>query len=157
MTIYYLDSSAVVKRYVAESGSEAIRAICADAENALFLSELTLVEVSSAFARRAKGGGISDAERQSYLDLFIGDCARDYALIPADRRAIDRAVNLAQAHALRGYDALQLGCALVASELLTASGVDPVQFVSADDDLLAAAAAEGLDVAVPNALRPLLG
>jgi predicted nucleic acid-binding protein len=150
MTVYYLDSSAVVKRYVAESGSEAIRAICADAENALFLSELALVEVSSAFARRAKGGGISDAERRSYVDLFVGDCARDYALIPADRRAIDRAVALTQAHALRGYDALQLACALVASDLLRAAGVEPVQFLSADDELLAAAGTEGLAVANPN-------
>lgn len=153
MTVYYLDSSAVVKRYVAEAGSEAIRAICTDAENALFLSELTLVEVSSAFARRARGGGISDVDRQSYLDLFIGDCARDYALIPADRRAIDRAVALTQAHALHRYDALQLACALVASDLLRVAGVAPVQFLSADDELLAAAAAEGLAVAVPNALH----
>jgi hypothetical protein len=153
MTIYYLDSSAVVKRYVAEAGSEAIRAICTDAENTLFLSELTLVEVSSAFARRAKGGGISDEERQSFLDLFIGDCAHDYALIPADRRAIERAVGLTQAHALRGYDALQLACALVASDLLRVAGVDTVQFVSADDDLLAAAAAEGLAATNPNALH----
>ena len=150
MAIYYLDSSAVVKRYVAEAGSEAIRAICTDPRNALFLSELALVEVSSAFARRAKGGGISDADRKSYLDLFIGDCARDYALIPADRRAIDRAVALTQAHALRGYDALQLACALVASDLLRAAGVAPVQFLSADDELLAAAAKEGLAVANPN-------
>jgi hypothetical protein len=153
MTIYYLDSSAVVKRYVAEAGSEAMRAICTNAQNALFLSELTLVEVSSAFARRARGGGISDDDRQSYLDLFIGDCARDYALIPADRRAIDRAVGLTQAHALREYDALQLACALVASDLLRVAGVDAVQFVSADDELSAAAAEEGLAVAKLDALQ----
>ena len=150
MGIYYLDSSAVVKRYVAESGSETMRAICMDAKNAVFLSELALVEVTSAFARRAKGGGIGDAERSSYLDLFIGDCARDYALIPADRRAIDRAVALTQAHALRGYDALQLACALVASDLLRAAGVEPVQFLSADDELLEAAAAQGLATDNPN-------
>jgi hypothetical protein len=101
-------------------------------------------------ARRAEGGGISDAERRSYVDLFVGDCARDYALIPADRRAIDRAVALTQAHALRGYDALQLACALVASDLLRAAGVEPVQFLSADDELLAAAGTEGLAVANPN-------
>jgi hypothetical protein len=153
MTIYYLDSSAVVKRYAAEAGSEAIRAICTDAKNALFLSKLSLVEVSSAFARRARGGGISDEDRQSYLDLFIGDCARDYALIPADRRAINRAVGLAQAYALRGYDALQLACALVAGDLLRAAGAEPVQYLSADDELLAAAAAEGLTVANPSALH----
>jgi uncharacterized protein len=150
MAIYYLDSSAVVKRYVAESGSEAVRAICRDEENALFLSELTLVEVSSAFARRAKGGGISEADRKSYVDLFIGDCARDYALIPADRRVIDRAVALSQAHALHGYDALQLACALVAGDLLRTAGVEPLQLLSADVELLAAAAAEGLAVADPN-------
>ena len=151
MTIYYLDSSAVVKRYVAERGSEAMRALCGSAENTVFLSELALVEVSSALARRHKGGGISDEERRSYLDLFIGDCTQDYHLIPADRRAIDRAVGLTQAHLLRGYDALQLACALVASDLLRAAGVGPLRFVSADEELLAAAEAEHLPTMDPNA------
>ncbi len=150
MTTYYLDSSAVVKRYVAEAGSDWVRALCQNAHNTIFLAELTLVEVSSAFARRGQRGEITDEERRSYLDLFIHDCTQDYHLIPIERPIIDRAVDLAQQHALRGYDAVQLACALAANDLLTAAGLPPLTFVSADDDLVAAAIAQHLFAENPN-------
>jgi predicted nucleic acid-binding protein len=150
MPTYYLDSGALVKRYVTETGSDWVRAICGDATNALFASELALVEVSSAFARRYRGREISDADRQEYLDLFIGDCAGSYHLIPAERPAIDRAVDLSQKHPLRGYDAMQLSCALAANGLLTAAGLPPLIFVSADENLVTAAGAERLHTENPN-------
>jgi len=150
MTTYYLDSSAVVKRYVAEAGSDWVRAICQDAHNILFLAELTLAEVSSAFARRCRGGDITDEDRRNYLDLFIHDCAHDYHLIPIERPSIDRAVDLTQQHYLRGYDAVQLACALVANDRLIAAGLLPLTFVSADDDLVAAAIAQRLLAENPN-------
>ncbi len=150
MTTYYLDSGAVVKRYVAEAGSDWVRAICQDARNTLFLAELTLIEVSSAFARRCRGGEITDEARRSYLDLLIYDCAHCYHLIPTERPTIERAVDLAQQHYLRGYDAVQLACALAANDRLTAAGLPPLTFVSADDGLVAAAIAQQLLAENPN-------
>ncbi len=52
MPIYYLDSSAIVKRYVTETGSVWIRNLCQNSSYAVFISELALPEVGSAFARR---------------------------------------------------------------------------------------------------------
>jgi predicted nucleic acid-binding protein len=151
MPAYYLDSSALVKRYVSEIGSEWVRDLCDDAQNALFASELALVEVSSAFARRQRRGEISDGELQDYLDLFIGDCSSSYHLIPAERLAIDRAVDLTQRHPLRGYDAVQLACALAANSLLVAADLPSLIFVSADETLVAAARSEHLLAENPNA------
>jgi predicted nucleic acid-binding protein len=150
MATYYLDSSAAIKRYVAEVGSGWVRVICQEAQSAIFLSELALAEVSSAFARRCKGGDIADEDRQNYLDLFIYDCARGYHLIPADRPSIDRAVDLTQRHYLRGYDAVQLACALAANDRLVAAGLPPLIFVSADDDLVTAAQTQHLLTENPN-------
>lgn len=53
MTAYFFDSSAIVKRYVPEVGSDWIRAIADPAaDNLLIISRLTWVEVLSALARR---------------------------------------------------------------------------------------------------------
>jgi len=150
MTTYYLDSSAVVKRYVAEVGSNWVRDICQDVRNAIFISELALAEVSSAFARRYRNGEITNANRQNYLDLFIHDCAQSYQMMPAARPSIDRAVDLTQQHYLRGYDAVQLACALAANDSLVTLGLPPLIFVSADDDLIAAAGVQHLRTENPN-------
>lgn len=150
MTTYYLDSSAVVKRYVAEVGSAWISSICQDVQNAIVISELALAEVSSAFARRYRSGEITNGNRRTYLDLFIHDCAQGYQMIPAARPSIDRAVDLTQQHYLRGYDAVQLACALAANDRLVAIGLPPLVFVSADGVLLAAAGMQHLSTENPN-------
>lgn len=101
MPTFYLDASAVVKRYVSEMDSAWVQALCGDWENTLIMAEITLAEVASAFARASRGGRISAEERLSYLDLFIGDCAEQYRLVAIERTIIDRAVDLTQSHYLR--------------------------------------------------------
>ncbi len=150
MPAYYLDSSALVKRYVTETGSAWVCNLCDDASNAVFVSELALVEVGSAFARRFHRGEITDEDRQNYLDLFVHDCVTNYHLVPAERPTLDRGLDLTQQHFLRGYDAVQLACALVANEVLTAAGLPSLTFVSADNGLLNAARVERLNADNPN-------
>lgn len=149
-TTFYLDSSALVKRYVTETGSVWVQGLCRNAENAVFISELALVEVGSALARRKQRQEISDEQRQEYLEVFVHDCAESYHLIPAGLPIIERGLTLTQQHFLRGYDAVQLACALTANDVLTAAELPPLTFVSADDDLLDAAAAAGLRTDNPN-------
>ena len=52
-------------------------------------------------------------------------------------------------HRLRGYDAVQLATALVATETLQLQSVSAPMFVAADRDLLTAAAAEHLSAENP--------
>ena len=150
MSSYYLDSSALVKRYVTEPGSPWVRELCQDTINAIFVSELALVEVGSAFARRCHRGEITDEERSNYLAVFIHDCAESYHLIPAERPTIERGLDLTQQHFLRGYDALQLACALAANDVLAVAALPALTFVSADDGLLGAAIKERLNTENPN-------
>ena len=150
MPAYYLDSSALVKHYVSETGSAWVRELCHDPISAVFISELALVEVGSAFARRCRRGEITDEDRRNYLDVFVYDCAENYHLIPAERATVERGLDLTQRHFFRGYDALQLACALAASDVLSVADLPALIFVSADEDLLAAAAAEGMMVENPN-------
>jgi predicted nucleic acid-binding protein len=150
MAAYYLDSSALVKRYVTETGSAWVRDLCQEAAHAIFVSELALVEVGSAFARRCHRGEIADEQRRNYLAVFIHDCAGSYHLIPTERPTIERGLDLTQRRHLRGYDALQLASALAANDVLAVAGLPALTFVSADEGLLAAAVTEELPVENPN-------
>ena len=54
------------------------------------------------------------------------------------------ALDLAEKHALRGYDAVQLAAALEANEERAQASLPPLVLVTADNDLLVASVAEGL-------------
>ena len=57
---YYLDSSALLKRYIREDGSEYINQIVSAPDNALFTAEITLAEVAAVIAAKHRApGGIS--------------------------------------------------------------------------------------------------
>ena len=50
---FYLDASALVKRYVTEIGSGWVAALCADADtNTLGIANIGIVEVTAAFAAK---------------------------------------------------------------------------------------------------------
>ena len=57
MSLYFLDSSALVKRYVTETGSDWIRALTdPTVRNSLIIARITWVEVLSALAHRWREG-----------------------------------------------------------------------------------------------------
>lgn len=151
MTDYYLDASAVVKRYADELGSTWVRQITdSSAQQTILLAEITLAEVAAALvAKQRAPGGITQEQRDRILSRFLQDCAEHFVLLPVDRLVIDRAVELTQRHRLRGYDAVQLATALVTTETLQMQNLSAPLFVAADKDLLTAAAAERLSVENP--------
>ncbi len=65
-------------------------------------------------------------------------------------RDMNRAMSLAEAYALRGYDAVQLAAARMVSDRCVARGIPAPTLISSDAALNAAATAEGLTVDDPN-------
>ena len=151
MTDYYLDASALVKRYADEPGSTWILQITdPNAENTVLLAEITLAEVAAALSAKQRApGGITRDQRDRALSRFLQDCDENFLLLLVDRPVIDRAVELAQNHPLRGYDAVQLATVLVASDILKSQDLSPPVFVAGDNELLTAAEAEGLSIENP--------
>lgn len=152
MSHFYLDASAVVKRYSPETGSDWVKALTdLPAGHTIVLSEITLAEVAAALAAKHRApSGITQKELDDALALFLSHCEAEYELIALSRFIIDQAVSLTQNHKLRGYDAVQLATALAVNEALVAAGLPRLTFVAADHDLLTAASAEGLDAKNPN-------
>ena len=59
MGAYFLDTSAVVKRYIQETGTAWVRSIADPAAaNLIYLARITDVEMTSAVVRRRRGGNL---------------------------------------------------------------------------------------------------
>jgi predicted nucleic acid-binding protein len=136
--IRYLDSSALVKRYVLEPGSDELADLFADPAP-VATSRVTLVEVAAALARRAREGALTSERCAALLADLRADLAHA-ALVAVDDDVLDRAGELCSRYALRTLDALHLASAL---EVRNHLGPD-VAFVCADRRLLAAAGETGL-------------
>lgn len=148
---YYLESSALAKRYLNESGSPWVLALTRpEVANRLCVADVTHVEVTSAVRRRQLTAGVAAAAAlKSVLADVHDDFDRQYLVTELTPGLVRRAVVLAQAHALRGVDALQLSVALWVRDEAQLLGV-PFILVSADGELNAAAQSEGLKVENPE-------
>ncbi len=152
MSHFYLDTSAVVKRYVPETGTNWIMNLLAPSANhTIFLAEITLAETAAAIAAKHRvPGGLTLQERDAAVDLFLCHCHNQYQLIPVMRAMLDRSIWLTQSYNLRGYDAVQLAIALSTRDILAGNGRTGMVFVTADHDLVQAAQNEGMIVDNPN-------
>ena len=74
----------------------------------------------------------------------------DYRIIDVTPLLIERAMDLAEQFALRGYDAFQLAAADLVNTQFVSLRHPPITFVSADSDLNTAAQRLGLSVEDPN-------
>jgi uncharacterized protein len=143
---YFLDTSAAVERYVQETRTVWLRNLVAPpTRNFVYLARITGVELTAALARRRGQPGLSVAQAAVALGLFRQDFAQDYRIAEITALLLQRAALLADTHALRGYDAVQLAAAMEVRLQVPA-----LILVSADVELNAAAAAEGLPVEDPN-------
>ena len=151
MAAFFCDSSAIVKRYVNEKGSNFVDGL-ADVQsgNIVLLARITRVEVAAAIAKRLKGGSITNADANNALAAFQHDLTNDYFTIEITPALLSVAMSLAVKHALRGYDAVQLAATLEANDERIANGLSPLTLVSADTELNDAAQAENLNVENPN-------
>ena len=151
-TAYFVDSSALVKRYVQETGTSWVRGITRRRPSTvIYIARITAVEVPCAIARRRKGRTLTPRRASSILRRFRQHLDGRYTVAEVTIPLLDDAMRLGIKHALCAYDAVQLAVALEVNRFHQAGGSGPVTLVSADQALNTAAAAEGLAVDDPNA------
>jgi predicted nucleic acid-binding protein len=149
--VFYLDSSALAKRYLSEQGSAWVSALCdPEAGATILIAEVTRVEVAAAIASRHRANSMTQEDRDRLVGLLLHHCDTEYTLVPISHQVLGAAVRLTQRHRLRGYDAVQLAAALDANRAAISADLPALTFISADDDLNAAARAEGLVADNPN-------
>jgi hypothetical protein len=151
MNCYFLDTSALIKHYVAETGSGWLDAtIVQPSANLLLISRITVVEVRSALARRKREASIQPSDHADALDALSEDCLLRYRFVELEAPVVDLAGDLLDRHVLRAYDAVQLASALVVNRLMTDANLAPLTFICSDGNLLTAAQSAGLLVDNPN-------
>ena len=148
---YFMDSSALIKRYVAETGTGWIQVIAdPPAHNRLIIARITWVEVLSSLARRQREDSLSPEQMDRAIRSFRYDFDMQYQVVEIDRTLTETAGQLVTRHPLRAYDAIQLASALHIQPSFAHARFTSLTFLTADDRLFIAARAEGLHTDNPN-------
>lgn len=150
MTVYFLDTSALLKRYIVESGTVWVQAATSlQAANKILVSEITVVEMVSGIARLKRESRIPMRTARALRLLINRHMHREYHAVLLSEVILQTAQDLLDKHPLRAYDSIQLASALDSNAKLIRSGLSPLVFVSADTRLLNAATGEGLPTHQP--------
>ncbi len=147
---FYLDSSALVKRYAVETGTGWVQALCSQPNHVIAVALIGLVEVAAAVGSKLRGKIIDRATGDAILTSLKAETATQYSLLDVDQYVVDEAIELTTRRKLRGYDAVHLACALRLNRVLVENGLHPLTLVAADNDLLRAAQDESLETENPN-------
>ncbi len=140
MALYFLDTSALVKRYVLETGMAWVQSLTSPtAGHSVFISRMTQMETISAVIRRVRGGSLTARDASTVLLDFGCDLTLQYRIIEISTGVINQAAILIERHALRAYDAVQLSSAIEMRKQAPS-----LVLVSADAELNAAEASERL-------------
>ena len=135
--ILFLDTSALVKLYIAEPGSDRMREVVARGEP-IAASALAFAEVHATFMRRRREELLQATELEQLQLAFAGDW-EELTQVPVGSAVLELVPGLCRRHPLRGADAVHL-----ASALLLHQEELQVTFACSDRHLMEAAAAEGL-------------
>ena len=150
MALYYLESSALVKLYVYEAGTERLLGLTEDETGHRFaIFSLAQVEIRAAIRRRQRGGEIPNFEADEMIESFRQHTEGRFLIQPVSDSLVDVALALVDGHFLKGYDAMQLAGYMVLRSM--AGREDPV-FVCADKALISAARNEGCPTLDPCAV-----
>ena len=145
--IYFIDTSALVKLYHQEAGTEYMDTVFRDAESTLLISELTIVELHSALAKKIRIREISPAAAEDAARRFRMDCTQMLIVLLLDSTVLVRAKELIDRYgnmiALRTLDAIQLAACQTQRD-------NGVIFVSADDQLCEVCKKENLTFLNPE-------
>jgi uncharacterized protein len=153
---YFFDTSALIPRYLRRApGYVWVNEICAPGQgNDLAIAEITEVELTSSFHQLTRGGALKAKRRDATLEVFWNQVdSGGYTIIPVTSAIVRSAADLCRRHPLKGYDAMQLACAITLREDLQTvrTALGTLVCLSEDKRLLQAAEAEGFTVDNPAA------
>jgi predicted nucleic acid-binding protein len=137
--ILYLDTSALVKRYVREARSDEVVTVIEQGE-AAGSSVLARVEMASTLAKAVRQGWVEEKPALRAWDDFL-DHWNSFTRLVISNAITERASGLAWEYGLRGYDAIHFASALVWQEAISA----PVTLATFDRDLWLASQKAGMN------------
>jgi uncharacterized protein len=156
--VFYVDSSALIKRYVHEAGSDALNAKLTEAaqhHDGIFVSVVGYAEILATFARRLRENRGRKRQTELLQDQFLDDWMFELTRVELTVGVLGFILELVDKHPLKGSDAIHLASALWLRDALRL-GRHPrpadrsLTFATSDKQLKSAAANEGLEVFDPE-------
>lgn len=148
MALYFLDTSALVKLYVQEPGTDRLLPLVnAQPRNRFAVLAISAVEIRSAIKRRQRAGDIESGVAATLLRSVQSHMETRFIRQAINDTVIDSALEMIDRYPLRAYDAIQLAGCLV----LCGFSAEAFTFVCSDHRLLKAALSEQLKVLDPAA------
>jgi predicted nucleic acid-binding protein len=106
----YLDSSALVKRYVHEHGSTAITSRFESGEK-IYTSILSFAEVHAAIGRKYRVGELNVKERDKLVDEFQADWLFSLSILELTTNTMSALPTICERYSLKASDAIHLSAA----------------------------------------------
>jgi predicted nucleic acid-binding protein len=132
----FLDTSALAKRYVQESGSEELEELLISITPEIFLSTLAFVEFASAMGRKLWNKEIAEAVVGEAIKELKKDWYEVFVKIPLEDTLAEEAAAIALEYSLKGADAVHLA---------SAQAADVELFVASDNKLIRSAKKLGMN------------
>jgi predicted nucleic acid-binding protein len=143
VTLFYADSSALVRAYFADEPDHAeLRSLLLERREPVVMGEISRLELAGAIRAASPNGRFSRA--QDLLARIDSDPAEDGVIIAVDLRPesiLRTAYRIVLEHRPRPLDAIHV--AVCAEECLSLAGDDEISFVTRDSDQAKAASALG--------------
>jgi uncharacterized protein len=149
---FYMDASALAKRYAPEAGSALVDAILDNVPGSrVYVLNVGVGEVVSILVRKKNAGVIPAAYFSQALLNLEREIVRpaDISKLPVTNRLATSSLSLIVAHSINSTDAITLKSALAIARKQRAAGHDLV-LVASDQRLLRAAQAERLGTFDPE-------
>ena len=146
MVAFWLDGSALTKRYVPENGSALVDFILDNvAEHRIYILNVGYAEVVSVLVRKKNAGTFSGARFSQALLDFESEVIQSLGkhLLSFDNSVVTDALSLIVKHSINSIDAIALRIAMDVAQPLRSRGDDLI-LVASDQRLLRAAGTEGL-------------
>jgi predicted nucleic acid-binding protein len=142
--IYFFDTSALIKKYITEKGSETVKQHFAQSTTTV-VSSTTKIECFSVINRMLVNFEITVGEAEDLQKQIVDDFLL-FEILPFSDSIEKIAIDMVKKHQLRTLDAIQLASALSTSGLQ--------HFLVSDIKLKESGKAEGLSIIDPNENLP---
>ncbi len=140
--ILFVDTSALIKRYILEDGTNEFQDLFLKAERVI-VSVITIAEIYSTFSRLLREGEITQKETEKLVEHFHEDW-KSLGILNCDQIVESKIKEVGITSSLRGADLIQLASALVCKDELP-----NISFIVADTRLANAGNDFGLTVINP--------
>lgn len=146
--MYFIDSSALVKAYVTEPGSPAVRALIARLEASIYISSQVAIETAAAIARLRRTRDIRHKVYAQGREELLNHCKTRFHVVHPPAAAVNATLGMIDTYRMRstgGSDLLHIATAEYIQRLRPGT----ISFMCCDAGLRSVAEERGFDVFDP--------